>query len=188
MTEKVILDTDIGSDIDDAVCLAYLLAQPRCELLGITTVTGEAVKRARMASALCKVAKKKIPIFPGCEKPMFVPQLQTRAPQAEVRLRSYRRAVAGRQVDGLLLQEQLQAVLAELAAHAGVFVAAERRREVDRDGGVDHVRAGADLAGVEEMLKTVADVPLTEHYVERIRIKRLGAAEVAAETPSTTYL
>ena len=28
----VLLDTDIGSDIDDAVCLAYLLAQPRCVL------------------------------------------------------------------------------------------------------------------------------------------------------------
>lgn len=26
MSEKIILDTDIGSDIDDAVCLAYLLA------------------------------------------------------------------------------------------------------------------------------------------------------------------
>ena len=35
---KVLLDTDIGSDIDDAVCLAYLLKQPQCELLGITTV------------------------------------------------------------------------------------------------------------------------------------------------------
>ena len=58
MPTKVLLDTDIGSDIDDAVCLAYLLAQPECELLGITTVTGEAEKRARMASALCKVAGK----------------------------------------------------------------------------------------------------------------------------------
>ena len=37
---KLLLDTDIGSDIDDAICLAYLLAQPQCELLGITTVSG----------------------------------------------------------------------------------------------------------------------------------------------------
>ena len=36
----LILDTDIGTDIDDAVALAYLLGQPRCELLGVTTVTG----------------------------------------------------------------------------------------------------------------------------------------------------
>ena len=38
---KVLFDTDIGSDIDDAVCLAYLLAQPECDLLGITTVSGQ---------------------------------------------------------------------------------------------------------------------------------------------------
>jgi purine nucleosidase len=78
---KVLLDTDIGSDIDDAVCLAYLLAQPRCELLGITTVTGEAAKRAMLASALCRVAGKDIPIFPGAEEPLLVPQRQQQAPQ-----------------------------------------------------------------------------------------------------------
>ena len=41
----ILLDTDIGSDIDDAVALAYLLRQPRCNLLGITTVTGDVAKR-----------------------------------------------------------------------------------------------------------------------------------------------
>ena len=82
MAIKVLLDTDIGSDIDDAVCLAYLLAQPECELLGITTVTGEAHKRASLASALCRVAGKRVPIFPGAEEPLLVPQRQTQAPQA----------------------------------------------------------------------------------------------------------
>lgn len=83
MTIKILLDTDIGSDIDDAVCLAYLLAHPECELLGITTVTGEAELRARMASALCKVAGKEIPIFPGRETPLLPGrQWQPHAPQA----------------------------------------------------------------------------------------------------------
>ncbi len=31
----ILLDTDIGSDIDDAVALAYLLRQPACELPGM---------------------------------------------------------------------------------------------------------------------------------------------------------
>lgn len=82
MTTKVMLDTDIGSDIDDAICLAYLLAQPQCELLGITTVSGEADKRAMMASALCKIAGKDIPIFPGVEKPLLVETRQLHATQA----------------------------------------------------------------------------------------------------------
>jgi inosine-uridine nucleoside N-ribohydrolase len=82
MPIKVLLDTDIGSDIDDAVCLVYLLAQPECELLGITTVTGQAEKRAMLASALCKVAGKQVPIFPGVERPLLTPQRQRQAPQA----------------------------------------------------------------------------------------------------------
>lgn len=82
MTTKLLLDTDIGSDIDDAVCLAYLLANPECKLLGITTVTGETRLRASLASALCKVAGKDIPIYPGSEQPMLIVQRQPTAPQA----------------------------------------------------------------------------------------------------------
>ena len=80
---KILLDTDIGSDIDDALCLSYLLMQPKCELLGITTVTGEAEKRAMMASVLCKLAGKDIPIYPGAEKPLINQQIQKKAQQAE---------------------------------------------------------------------------------------------------------
>jgi purine nucleosidase len=79
---KLLLDTDIGSDIDDAVCLAYLLANPNCELLGITTVTGQAEARASLASALCTVAGKRIPIYPGREEPLLITQQQPTAPQA----------------------------------------------------------------------------------------------------------
>jgi inosine-uridine nucleoside N-ribohydrolase len=82
MTTKVLLDTDIGSDIDDAIALAYLLVQPDCDLLGISTVTGEADRRAMMASALCKLAGRSIPIFPGAETPLIIAQEQPRAPQA----------------------------------------------------------------------------------------------------------
>ena len=80
--KKILLDTDIGSDIDDAVCLAYLLANPECELVGVTTVSGESVKRAQLASAICKVANRDIPIYPSIEKPLLVEQKQPDASQA----------------------------------------------------------------------------------------------------------
>ena len=83
MTTKILLDTDIGSDIDDAVCLAYLLNQPECELLGITTVSGEGLERAMLASALCRVAGKSVPIYPGPELPLLVAPRQPHAAQAE---------------------------------------------------------------------------------------------------------
>ena len=82
MATKVLLDTDIGSDIDDAVCLAYLLAQPECELLGVTTGSGEPEVRARLASAICRAAGRSVPIYPGAAAPLRVGQRQPRSPQA----------------------------------------------------------------------------------------------------------
>jgi len=81
----VILDTDIGSDIDDAVALAYLLRQSRCELLGITTVSGEPHKRATLADSICrKAGRSNVPIHVGIEKPLLIRQNQASAPHTEV--------------------------------------------------------------------------------------------------------
>jgi purine nucleosidase len=67
---KILLDTDIGGDIDDAICLAYLLREPRCELLGVTTVCGQAPVRAAVADAICRAAGADVPIVAGASLPM----------------------------------------------------------------------------------------------------------------------
>lgn len=83
-TIPVLLDTDIGSDIDDAVALAYLLRQPRCELLGITTVSGQPNKRAMLADAVCRAGgRDDIPVHVGTEAPLLIAPRQPEAPQAE---------------------------------------------------------------------------------------------------------
>jgi len=83
MPKKILFDTDIGSDIDDAVCLAYLLCNPECELVGITTVSGQTNERAMLCDALCKRAGKDVPIRRGTENPMLIKNKQPVAPQAE---------------------------------------------------------------------------------------------------------
>ena len=83
MAVKVLLDTDIGTDIDDAICLTYLLANPNCNLLGITTVTGEPEKRAMLASSLCFLAGKDVPIYPGTAEPLIIEQQQKIAQQSK---------------------------------------------------------------------------------------------------------
>jgi purine nucleosidase len=88
MTEKILLDTDIGSDIDDAVALAYLLMQPEAELIGVTTVSGQGGLRAQMVDAICQVAGRDIPIIPGVEVPLIVENRQPLAQQA-VRLENW---------------------------------------------------------------------------------------------------
>lgn len=80
---KLLLDTDIGNDIDDSLALSYLLREPQCELLGITTVCGEPERRCEMASAICRHAGRgDIPIHPGCPVPLSIPQRQPTCPQA----------------------------------------------------------------------------------------------------------
>lgn len=83
MAQKILFDTDIGSDIDDAVALAWLLANPECELVGITTVSGQPLERAKLASVFCNVAHKDIPIVPGAASPLHVEARQPVAQQAE---------------------------------------------------------------------------------------------------------
>jgi len=71
MKSRVLLDTDIGGDIDDAICLAYLLCEPNCDLLGITTVCGEASIRASVASAICiSAGRGDVPIVAGHDLPL----------------------------------------------------------------------------------------------------------------------
>ena len=46
--QKVILDTDIGSDIDDVYALALLLSSEEVEILGITTTGLSHKERAQL--------------------------------------------------------------------------------------------------------------------------------------------
>ena len=48
----IILDTDIGTDIDDAFALALIINSPELELLGVTTVSGDTPARARLAAKM----------------------------------------------------------------------------------------------------------------------------------------
>ena len=52
MSRPVLLDTDLGSDVDDAVALALLLACPELRLVAVTTVAADVRGRAWAAARL----------------------------------------------------------------------------------------------------------------------------------------
>src|SRR5438132_355466 len=54
----VILDTDIGDDIDDTWALAMLLRSPELDLKLVTTANGKAEYRAKLIARLLTVAKR----------------------------------------------------------------------------------------------------------------------------------
>src|SRR5579859_6617153 len=63
---KIILDTDIGDDVDDAFALALALQSPEIELVGVTTAWGDTPLRARMVRRmLAENGRAGIPVAEG---------------------------------------------------------------------------------------------------------------------------
>ncbi len=64
--QLVIIDTDIGDDIDDAFALALALQSPELKILGITTEYGDTELRARLLDRyLAAAGRKDIPVAAG---------------------------------------------------------------------------------------------------------------------------
>ena len=67
--EKVVVDTDIGDDIDDALALALLLKSPQVQLLAVTTAWGDTRSRAQLVDRFLKeTGYSDTPVGIGIEK------------------------------------------------------------------------------------------------------------------------
>jgi purine nucleosidase len=64
--EKVIFDTDIGDDIDDAFALELALSSSKLQVLGVTAAWGDTDLRARLAARLlAKTGHADVPVYAG---------------------------------------------------------------------------------------------------------------------------
>lgn len=71
--QKIILDTDIGDDIDDCFALGLVLCSPELELCGVTTVFENVNARSRLARTLLKAAsREQVPVAAGCGSSLAV--------------------------------------------------------------------------------------------------------------------
>lgn len=69
---RTILDTDIGTDVDDCLALALILSSPEIDLIGVTCVYGDVLLRARIAIKLLGLdGKDGIPVFAGASDPLL---------------------------------------------------------------------------------------------------------------------
>lgn len=72
MAIPVILDTDIGTDVDDCLALALLLSSPEVDLRGVTCVYGDVGLRARMVLKLLRLrGRSEVPVLAGVSKPLL---------------------------------------------------------------------------------------------------------------------
>lgn len=62
----LVLDTDIGSDVDDALALAFALRHPDIDLVAVTTVADDVRLRAHIAHKLLQIAgRSDVEVAPG---------------------------------------------------------------------------------------------------------------------------
>ncbi|HEY3973681.1 MAG TPA: nucleoside hydrolase [Candidatus Sulfotelmatobacter sp.] len=64
--EKIIIDTDIGDDVDDAFALALAVKSPELQVLGVMTTFGDTEARAKIVDRfLGEVGRADIPVLAG---------------------------------------------------------------------------------------------------------------------------
>lgn len=71
---KLILDTDIGDDIDDAFALALAASLTKLDIIGVTTVFKHTIARGKMVKRLLDLlGKNQIPVYAGSSNPLKEP-------------------------------------------------------------------------------------------------------------------
>jgi purine nucleosidase len=71
MPLRIVLDTDIGTDVDDALCLALALAAPELALAAVTCVSGDTRRRAQIARRLLDLGgHPNVPVYAGRRIPL----------------------------------------------------------------------------------------------------------------------
>jgi inosine-uridine nucleoside N-ribohydrolase len=77
----IIFDTDIGSDIDDALALALALQSPELDVRAVTTVSDDTVGRSRLAwKELGLYGRRDIPLATGAPETLVDPAMTPRVP------------------------------------------------------------------------------------------------------------
>jgi len=138
-TIRVWIDTDLGTDVDDALALAFALRHPGLELAGVSTVFGDVELRTRMIEGLFALAAAPdCPLLTGLGKPLsegrvglmlghegrgLLPDAAPRRrvesdPDAETRIAALAQALAAARPDALVAIGPLTNVGALLRAGA----------------------------------------------------------------------
>jgi purine nucleosidase len=69
---RIIIDTDIGSDIDDALAIALALRSPELQLEGVTTVYGDSDLRAKMVAKMLQLSgRADVPVMAGLDNSLL---------------------------------------------------------------------------------------------------------------------
>ncbi|MEL6272163.1 MAG: nucleoside hydrolase, partial [Chloroflexota bacterium] len=68
---KIILDTDIGTDVDDILALTMLLSSAKADLQAVTCVYGDVTVRAKIALRAMQLRGVGVPVYCGAREPLM---------------------------------------------------------------------------------------------------------------------
>lgn len=68
LTKHLLIDTDIGTDVDDAIALLQILGSESNSIISATTVYGNVQLRAQITESYCSLQETPVSIFPGASK------------------------------------------------------------------------------------------------------------------------
>ena len=72
MEHRIIIDTDIGSDIDDAIALAFAMKRSDIKIEGVTAAYGNADLRAKLAKKLLMLGNRDdVKVYAGIDQPLL---------------------------------------------------------------------------------------------------------------------
>lgn len=70
--KRIIIDTDVGTDVDDAIAITLALKSPELKVEGITTVYGNTILRSQIVLKLLKLMSiDDVPVAAGIERPLL---------------------------------------------------------------------------------------------------------------------
>jgi purine nucleosidase len=70
MTTRLVIDTDIGTDVDDLWTLVMVPGLAGIDLAAVTLVYGDTDLRAKMAATVLSMMGLHVPVHRGCEQPL----------------------------------------------------------------------------------------------------------------------
>lgn len=140
MPVDLILDTDIGTDVDDALALAFALRHPGIELRAVTTVSGDTLRRARIAKMLLLLAgRDDVEVAAGVRGEVSQPMRQPEAGHEDAMLLGDERDLPISERDAVtLLLEECEAhrcTVATVGMQSNVAAALERDPGFAADAG-----------------------------------------------------
>ena len=84
----IILDTDIGDSIDDALALAFALNSPELDVRAVTTVIDDVESKTRLAWKMLGIYNRRdIALAMGAPEPLLDPPMATSSKEFEVLIR-----------------------------------------------------------------------------------------------------